>query len=411
MQTIQELAMSVATEMVAAGYTQNTAWELYIYALLPVVRLHETNGKTYLDADLTADYIRDLKARFYSGGMKRGYYYNRLRGIDKLTRMHETGKLMFEFPRKGSMYEMNGYYAGLLDEYIGSNEFHPNTRGDVIWVVRSFFAWLVLAGYENLKRVAAPEIQRYMVHCSGFMTSISIYNVQLYLRKLCAYLAERGLLENNYHALLSMRVARESKMYPAATHYDISTVLGTIDRSTLVGKRDYAIVLLGAVIGLRAIDIKNLKLSNIDWQNGEIKLVQSKTGNTNALPLTEDVGEAVKDYILHARPNTLDDSVFIRLYPPYVALYDAWSIGNIWDRYRHKAGLSRKAFDGKGFHSLRRSLGKNMVTAGVSVYDAAQTMGDADMRSVKKYIALDSEHLAECALDFTGIAPKGGDAS
>jgi len=343
--------------------------------------------------------------------MKRGYYYNRLRGIDKLTRMHETGKLMFEFPRKGSMYEMNGYYARLLDEYLGSNEFHPNTRGDVIWVVRSFFAWLVLEGYENLKRVAAPEIQRYMVHCSGFMTSISIYNVQLYLRKLCAYLAERGLLENNYHALLSMRVARESKMYPAATHYDISTVLGTIDRSTLVGKRDYAIVLLGAVIGLRAIDIKNLKLSNIDWQNGEIKLVQSKTENTNALPLTEDVGEAVKDYILHARPNTLDDSVFIRLYPPYVALYDAWSIGNIWDRYRHKAGLSRKAFDGKGFHSLRRSLGKNMVTAGVSVYDAAQTIGDADMRSVKKYIALDSEHLAECALDFTGIAPKGGDAS
>jgi hypothetical protein len=197
MQTIQNLALSVATEMTTMGYTQSTAWELYIYALLPVVRHHEANGKTYLDADLTADYIRDLKARFYSGGMERGYYYNRLRGIDKLTRMHETGKLMFEFARKGSMYKMNGYYTGLLDEYLGSNKVHPNTDGDVIWVARSFFTWLVLEGYENLKRVAAPEIQRYMVYCSGFMTSISIYNVQLYLRKLCVYLAERGLLENN----------------------------------------------------------------------------------------------------------------------------------------------------------------------------------------------------------------------
>jgi integrase len=206
-----------------------------------------------------------------------------------------------------------------------------------------------------------------------------------------------------------MKVSRESKMYPAASHEDIATVLGMIDRSTLMGKRDYAIVLLGVVTGMRAVDIKNLKLSNIDWPNGDIKIVQSKTGNTNVLPLTTDVGDAVKDYILHARPNTLDDSVFIRLRPPYVALYDAWSIGDIWDRYRQRAGLERTAFDGRGFHSLRRALGKNMVTAGVSVYDAAQTMGDADMRSVKKYIALDSEHLAECALDFAGIIPKGGE--
>jgi len=237
-----------------------------------------------------------MKERFYSGGMERKYYYNRIRGIDKLIRMNETGKLLFEFPRKGSMYEMNGYYSGLLGEYLDNDGFHPNTRGDVIWVARSFFDWLAREGHENLERVGASEIQRYMVHCSTFMTGTSIYNVQLYLRKLCIYLAERSLLKNNYNALLTMRVSRESRMYPAANHDDISAVLGMIDRSTLMGKRDYAIVLLGTVTGLRAIDIRNLKLSSIDWQNGEIKLVQSKTGNTNVLPLTEDVGEAVKDY-------------------------------------------------------------------------------------------------------------------
>ena len=402
--------MSVATEMMAAGYAPATAWGMYIYSLLPLVRYHEAHGATYFDADLTAEHVKGLKERFYSGGMERGYYYDRIRGIDKIVRMHETGKLLFEFPRKGSMYELNGYYDDLLGEYLDSDEFHPNTRGDVIWVARSFFAWLVQEGHENLERVTAADIQRYMVYCSGLMTSMSVYNVQLYLRKMCVYLAEHGLLENDYRALLSMRVSRESRMYPAADQRDISAVLGMIDRSTLIGKRDYAIILLGTVIGMRAVDVKKLKLSNIDWQNGEIRLVQSKTGNTAVLPLTEDVGEALKDYILHARPNTLDDSVFIRRFPPYVALYDAWSIGDIWDRYRRRAGLPREAFDGKGFHSLRRSLGKNMVTAGISVYDTAQTMGDADMKSVKKYIALDSEHLAECALDFAGITPKGGDS-
>jgi site-specific recombinase XerD len=78
------------------------------------------------------------------------------------------------------------------------------------------------------------------------------------------------------------------------------------------------------------------------------------------------------------------------------------------DEYRKKAGLSREAFDGKSFHSLRRALGTNMITAGVTAEDAAQTMGDAKIDSIKKYVKLDSLHLAECALDFKGIEIGGG---
>ena len=408
MQTIQELAMSVAAEMVTAGYTQSTTWELYLYALLPLVRLHEERGKMYFDADVTADHIRELKTRYYSGDMARGYYFTRIRGIDKIMRMHETGKLLWETPRKGSMYKHNDYYERLLGEYISHSELHPKTCGDMTWVARSFFAWLVKENHETLDSVAAPEIQAYMVHCSQLMTSNSIRNVQLYLRKLCAYLHGRGLLPGPYTALLSMETSHEAKLYPATPQEEIAAILRQIDRCTVRGKRNYAIVLLGAVTGLRAADVKNLKLSNIDWANGEITVVQSKTGRTNVLPLTEDVGEAVRDYILHARPNTTDDSVFIRLAPPHIAMKDAESIGRFYDNYRKKAGLPRKAFDGLGFHSLRRALGKNMITAGVDLSVTTEVLGDADAASAKKYIALDSQHLAECALDFVGIAPKGG---
>jgi integrase len=408
MQTIQELAMSVTTEMTAAGYAQSTTWQLYLYAILPLVRLHEARGKAHFDADLTAEHIGELKNRYYSGDISRVHYYHRVGGIDKITRLHETGKLLWETPRKGSMYKINDYYEGLLNEYLASDVFHPNTRGDVVWVSRSFFAWLIDNACADLSCVTAAEIQKYVVHCSGLMTSASIYNVLLYVRKLCAYLFERGLLTNSFSALLRMNVSRESKMYPAARQDEIAVVLGQIDRSTVRGKRDHALILLGVVTGLRAVDIKNLKLSDIDWLRGEIRIVQSKTGNTNVLPLTTDVGEALKDYILHARPNSVDDNVFIRLHPPLIAVKDAWSIGDIWDRYRKRAGLSREAFDGKGFHSLRRALGKNMITAGVPVEAAAQTMGDEKIDSMKKYIALDSEHLGEVALDFTGIEVSGG---
>lgn len=60
-------------------------------------------------------------------------------------------------------------------------------------------------------------------------------------------------------------------------------------------------------------------------------------------------------------------------------------------------------FDGKGFHSLRRAVGRNMVTSGVPVNTVNQVLGHTAMNSAKKYISLDSKNLKECALDFTGI--------
>jgi site-specific recombinase XerD len=377
------------------GYTEASYLGFYADALLPIVRFHEERGADEFAPDILADYIRMVEQRKADGLIGKGQRQHLLYAAEKMSCVFYAGKLIWKFPQRVMKHESNDYYTQLFSEYAASQEIHPNTRGDVNCVARSFFSWLTQEGYPALDEVDAAVIQRYVVHCSGQMTSASMYNVQLYLRKLCAYLAGRGLLKNDYHALLSMRMSRESKMYPAAPQKEISLVLERIDRSTAMGKRDYAVILLGAVAGLRAVDVRNMRLSDIDWARGEIRIVQSKTGKTNLLPLTEDVGEAVKDYILHARPNTLDDKVFIRLRPPFVALYDSWSIGDIWDRYRRRAGLPRDAFDGKGFHSLRRALGKNMVTAGVEVTTAAQVLGDELVDSAKKYIALDSEHLAE----------------
>jgi integrase len=146
-----------------------------------------------------------------------------------------------------------------------------------------------------------------------------------------------------------------------------------------------------------------MKLTDINWQRGEIKVVQSKTGEPVALPLTRDVGKAVKDYILNGRYKCDSDAVFLREKKPYRGFADAVAIGDIYDDYRRHAGLDREAFDGKGFHSLRRTVGTSLVTADIPVTTAAQILGDRDVRSMKKYIALDEKHLSECSLDFSGI--------
>jgi integrase len=159
-------------------------------------------------------------------------------------------------------------------------------------------------------------------------------------------------------------------------------------------------MMLGTALGLRACDIINLRIGDIDWVNGEIKFIQAKTTETAVLPLTKSVGEALQDYILNARPDVASNHVFIRINAPLEPIKAAVTIGEIYSNCRKAAGLPIN----KRFHTLRRTLGTSMVTSGVPVTTVAQVLGHTDIDSTKKYIALDSAQLKLCALSFDGIA-------
>jgi len=401
--TIQELASQTAEAMQAVGYAEYTALRYYIDAYVPVIRFFEKKDKAEYDPETMAEFTQWIEERAECSGCGRAWYLKMKRGISQLVSFHDTGKIDWYWLSKVSKFKLNNYYEGILAEFLANNEFHLNTKGDIVWVARKYFAWLLMEGYGTLDGIGAKEIQRFMNYCFQHMKSSGIHNVKLYLKKLYAYLFQTDRAESSYHELLSFKVSRETKILPAVPADELAKTLSMIDRHTRKGKRDYAIILLGAVTGLRACDITNLKLTDIDWVSGEIKIVQSKTGVSLALPLTKDVGEAIKDYILKARPDTECDSLFIRRDPPHSGFVNAVAIGSMYDFYRKKAGLSREPFDGKGFHSLRRSVGKNLVTAGVSVATVAQILGHEDVESSKRYISLDSHHLKECALDFAGI--------
>ena len=155
--------------------------------------------------------------------------------------------------------------------------------------------------------------------------------------------------------------------------------------------------------GLRGCDIIHLKLTDIDWRAGEIRLIQKKTGNPLVLPLLPDVGEALKEYILNGRPDSSSEFIFLRAMHPYLPFNKTVALTHLWSGYQKKAGIERYAHDGKGFHALRRTLGKELTLAEVPVTTTAQILGHRSMDSSKQYISLDSYHLKECALDFSGI--------
>ena len=185
-------------------------------------------------------------------------------------------------------------------------------------------------------------------------------------------------------------------------HTEIKAILDVIDRSTGKGKRDYAIFMLAVVLGLRAVDITELRFDEVDWINGEIRIVQSKTEKTLALPLTKDVGTALQDYILNGRPKSDEPYIFLTMKSPFTKMGSS-NPNQLFQEYKKKAGVQ-----GGTFHGLRRSLGTNMVIEGVPVTTVAQVLGHSSIEPTKQYISLDCRHLKPVALGLNGLPQYGG---
>ena len=190
------------------------------------------------------------------------------------------------------------------------------------------------------------------------------------------------------------------------TDDELERIFNVIDTSTEVGKRNRAMILLGATTGLRACDIIRLKLTDIDWRKGEIRVEQRKTNLAVRLPLLGEVGTAIQDYILNARPQNHCSELFLRCSAPKTAIEDASSVGTMFKDYERRAGIERQPFDGKGFHGLRRRLAKKLLVSGSSLAMVAQVLGQEDTQSALQYLALDTGNLKECALSFSGIPVK-----
>lgn len=399
---IERLLENYEAALSQTGYSITTKLLLVRRAEL-IVRQHLNAGLAYFDQTVVNRYIGEIDDRYFKGNMQKKYYERTKREIDRFISYVSSGRIdALPSMLRGARQKLSQKFEKIAEEFI-AGDFHPNTRCDIRWVTYKYFAWLEGQGFSDMTGVGAMHIQKFLLACSEKYAPGTIHDIRLYLKKLYAFLYVTGRTEDDHCALFSFSANREKKVFPVLPRSDIAKLLETIDRSKGKGKRDYAVMILGTVLGLRACDIVALKLADIDWLRGEIRIVQSKTSNPVILPLTQDVGEALEDYILNARPSTTDDEIFLRIKAPHTKLAAAVTVGEIYRDCCVAAGLPAST----RFHDLRRALGTSMVTNGVSVYDVAQVFGDKNINSTKPYLAADMEHLKMCALSFAGIAPEG----
>ena len=392
---IQDLTFQAARAFREQGYTKRSI-EDKGRVLRKIVERHEQHGEIFYSACIVEQFILDSEKRYKNEGIQRGHYNFLTRVARELTKLQQTGIISFGKP-PASKLQLSDYYKSILESFLKSEGKPTDSRSTTRSLAQNYFAWLFSKGHLNFDTVTESTLREYLIACSSRMVGKSLESVKSQLKKLYKYLAKTGLTQSACEHLLSFPVPIQKKIRRPAPHTEIAATLDAIDRSTPKGKRDYAAILLAVVTGLRAIDIVRLKLMDVDWRNGEIKIIQTKTEKALALPLTADVGEALRDYILHSRPQTRLSAVFLRTRAPFTEITPA-SLYNRFNIYRAKVGLSARPF-----YDLRRALGSNMVISGVPVTTVAQVLGHSSINPTQQYISLDTLHLKECALTLSGI--------
>lgn len=176
---------------------------------------------------------------------------------------------------------------------------------------------------------------------------------------------------------------------------EIEQLLASIDRLSLNGKRDYAIILIAARLGLRACDIANMVFDCLCWESRTIELVQLKTKQPLKLPMTDEVRSALCDYINNGRPTATNERIFLCKHG-----YDAVSphlISMIVRRAFKRSGIN---IDNRrhGPHALRSSLATALLHEGNDYSTVQKVLGQKNIQSTKSYARADVEQLREAAL-------------
>ena len=185
---------------------------------------------------------------------------------------------------------------------------------------------------------------------------------------------------------------------------DVEALMSSIDRGNPVGRRDYAMLLMVARLGLRASDIKSIRVSGLDWETRTMSIVRHKTGNPLELPLLDDVGWAVIDYLRHGRPEGAGcPELFVRQVAPFEPFTDTSNLTYILSKRARAAGVKVPG-DRRTLHSLRHALARRLLEQQVPLEDISRILGHVSKRTTSIYLRMDVESLAMCPLDPEAVA-------
>jgi site-specific recombinase XerD len=253
----------------------------------------------------------------------------------------------------------------------------------------------------NLSQLRAPDVTSFVQRHARDFSPGRVKLLVTALRSFLRHLQHQGKIKTDLAACVPAvawwSFAALPKFLPAS---DVRKVLKECDRQTAVGRRNYAILLLLARLGLRAGEVVALHLEDIDWNNGHIT-VRAKGGRWSQVPLPADVGEAIAFYLRQDRPRGSCRRVFLRHRAPFVGFANSIAISSLVMRALNRAGVDSER---KGAHLFRHGLATEMLRQGASLDEIGDLLRHKSPNTTAIYAKVDLVALRPLALPWPGGA-------
>lgn len=396
MMPIAIITAGVLAELTKLGYAESTL-KRKRNAISSIANWFdkETDG-VFTEAGIER-YSALLDAQFTAGILSKSWYQYKAQCLECLC-LHAAGKgVCCGFAKCGPKKIEPSEAAIALTNIVLAGMSSMSVQYHLKSVLRKFMYYVenIPMSIESINRNIMID---YIRHNSGISRS-HMRLIARGLTELAKYLVANEKMERIPDFKFIIPSMQGSKIVPAFTVHEVATILNSIDRSSDIGKRNYAMILLAVSTGLRAGDIIKLTLRAVNWERGEIIVVQSKTRKPHIVHISGQVRNVLSDYILNARQHTDSTNIFLRDLAPFTAL--SATPTKMFSRCAEKAGIEKKK--GRAIHSLRRSFGTWLAKERVPFTTISQLLGHVDMDSGKPYLSFDDEQLSECAMDFTDM--------
>ncbi len=388
---LERFAEGFATELSRQGYTANSAaLQLGLMAHASRWLAAQERDAAALDADAVDAFLAARRVAGYASFVTRramAPLLGFLRGVGAAPAAvapvaGTPAEVLLERYRRYLLVE-RGLAAGTARDYVDA--------------VRPFLDGRAAAGGLGLERLTAAEVCAFVVaRCPGQARGSAKLTVTA-MRSLLGFLHVAGVIPRPLAGAVPSSASWRLAGLPRALEpWQVQRLLGSCDRRTAAGRRDFAIMTVLARLGLRAGEVAGLELDDLDWRAGEI-VVRGKGRRSERLPLPADVGEAIAAYLRQGRPASAQGrAVFVRVKAPHRALTTG-GITQVVVSAGRRAGLGQIHA-----HRLRHSAATAMLRAGSSLEEIGQVLRHRAPLTTAIYAKVDRDALRQIARPWPG---------
>lgn len=397
---IPELISELDAYMVSLGYTPNTLRHLrQAWSALKNLALKE--GATHFSKELGFKLLREHYHIDPYGSKYKSFKSVTRRAVMLLLEYQISGTIAKRQP-KGE-YEIPAGYNNAGNQFmklLKESNLAPGTIYNYRMHIFRATTFFVKHGVSDFDSLNNDIINLYLKTFAGCSKKY-IADCMRTLSKFLEFAHDFGYNNKTFN-FPEITVYKDRRVPEYYTAEEVAKILSAIDRGNALGKRNYAMILLGAKYGLRISDILSLKLNELDFENNCINITQQKTGKSLVLDILPDVGWALIDYLKNGRPDVECPNVFLKHTHPYAAFSRNNTMQYILRQYATSAGIWKMGTEKRcSFHMLRYSLASDLIQQGVSLTTISGILGHSELNVTTLYAQLDIPQLKACALEVS----------